>query len=84
MKDCAPPGLALQLAQLLGGPGGQCLGLVGLGAAALCQQVVDKWTHLHQLGHILAKRRAQITAHTHTLSASLLVASITMLSIRFD
>ena len=55
------PGLALQLAELLGGPGGQSLGLVELGPAALSQQVIDEGPNLHHLHHVLSKRRAQVT-----------------------
>lgn len=55
------PGLALELAELLGGPGGQGLGFGGLGAPALCQQVVDERAHLHQLRHVLPKRGAEVT-----------------------
>lgn len=60
------PGLALQLAELLGGPGGERLGLGGFGAPALRQQVVDEWANLHQLHHIFAKRCAQVAKETHT------------------
>ena len=54
------PGLALELAELLGGPGGQGLSFGGLGAPALSQQVVYERTHLHQLGHILPERGAEV------------------------
>lgn len=59
------PGLALQLAELLGGPGGERLGLGGFGAPALRQQVVDERANLHQLHHIFPKRCAQVTTE-HT------------------
>lgn len=55
------PGLAFELAQLLGGPCGQRLGLGGLGPPTLRQQVVDEGPQLHQLHHVLPKGRAQVS-----------------------
>lgn len=64
LSVCHTPGLALELAELLGGPGGERLGLGGFGAAALRQQVVDERTNLHQLHHVFTERRAQVAEHT--------------------
>lgn len=55
------PGLAFELAQLLGGPCGQHLGYGDLGPPALRQQVIDEGPQLHQLQHILPKGRAQVS-----------------------
>lgn len=59
------PGLTLELTELLGGPGGQRLGLCGLGAPSLRQQVVDERTDLHQLHHVFTEGGAQVAEQAH-------------------